>query len=275
MVTNDEWAPPGVDITKPSIARVYDFMLGGKDNFAIDRQVGEMALQITPDGPAAAQANRSFLRKVIRYLTEDQGLRQFLDLGSGLPSQGNVHEVAVQYAPDARVIYVDSDPMVLAHGRALLANATTATVVQADILDPEGILAHPEVREKIHFDEPVGLLMLGILHHLSDDQEPGRIAGVLIDALPSGSYVAISHFCDPGDEHPDVSRKALAVEKIFNEHLGTGRWRKHEEILAYFHGLEMVEPGLVPFVEWHTEPGENFDQSDTYYTFIGGVARKP
>jgi hypothetical protein len=117
--------------------------------------------------------------------------------------------------------------------------------------------------------------MLGILHHLSDDQDPGGIAAALIDALPSGSYVAISHFCDPADEHPDASRKALAVEKIFNEHLGTGRWRKREEIQAYFHGLEMIEPGIVPFAEWRPDPGEDWEQTDTYYTFVGGVARKP
>jgi hypothetical protein len=273
-VTFEEWAPPGIDTKKPSIARVYDFMLGGKDNFAIDRQVGELALQITPDGPEAARANRAFLRRVVRYLTAEAGIRQFLDIGSGLPSQGNVHEVAQAVDPTARVVYVDSDPIVLAHGRALLGNTKTTKVIQADLRHPDDILNHPDVRTLIDFTEPVGLLLFGILHHLKDSEDPAGIAAQLRDALPAGSYVAISHFHDPGDAHPDASRKALVVEKIFNETLGTGRWRTRDEILAYFGDLEVLEPGLVPFAEWRPDAGERFEQPDTYYTFVGAVAKK-
>jgi hypothetical protein len=273
-VTNEEWAPPGIDTKKPSIARVYDFMLGGKDNFAIDRQVGELALQITPDGPEAARANRAFLRRVIRYLTAEAGIRQFLDIGSGLPSQGNVHEVAQAVDPAARVVYVDSDPIVLAHGRALLGNTDTTTVIQADLRHPADILNHPDVAALIDFNEPVGLLLFAILHHLKDSEDPAGVAAQLRDALPAGSYVAISHFHDPGDAHPDASKKALVVEKIFNETLGTGRWRTRDEILAYFGDLEVLEPGLVPLAEWRPEPGEKFEQPDTHYTFVGAVATK-
>jgi hypothetical protein len=277
-VTTEDIAPPGVDPTKPSIARVYDFMLGGKDNFAIDRQVAAMALEITPDGPAAGRAGRRFLGRVVRYLAGEAGITQFLDLGSGLPTQGNVHEIAASVNPDARVVYVDNDPMVLAHGRALLETSPTTTVIQADVREPEKILADPDVLRLIDFDKPVGLLLLAILHHVNDDEDPAGIAARFIAALPSGSYVAISHFHDPGEKHPDASRKALAVEKIFNERLGTGRWRSEDEILSYLSGLEVLEPGLVPMQEWRPESdadADEIDQSDTYYTYVGVVARKP
>ncbi|MFI7549288.1 SAM-dependent methyltransferase [Micromonospora sediminimaris] len=274
-MANEEVAPSGVDMSVPSIARVYDFMLGGKDNFAVDRAVAEHALRITPDGPQAGQANRAFLRRAVRFLTE-QGIGQFLDLGSGLPTQGNVHQVALRHDPQARVVYVDNDPIVLAHGRALLADAGTATVVQADIRSPEAILEHPEVRRFLDFERPVGLLLFAILHHLTDDENPKAVAARLIDALPSGSYVAISHFRDPGDRHPDASRKAREVERIFNESLGTGRWRTDEEILSFVEGLEVAEPGLVPVAAWRPDPDETApEQSDTYHTFVGVVARKP
>ncbi|GIJ24091.1 SAM-dependent methyltransferase [Micromonospora lutea] len=275
-MASQEAAPSGIDMSVPSVARVYDFMLGGKDNFAVDRAVAEHALRITPDGPEAAQANRAFLRRVVRFLAADQGIDQFLDLGSGLPTQGNVHQVATQHNAQSRVVYVDNDPIVLAHGRALLADAGTTTVLQADIRSPEAILDHPETRRFLDFSRPVGLLLFGILHHLRDDEDPKSVARRLIDALPSGSYVAISHFRDPGERDPEASRKAREVERIFNESLGTGRWRTDEEILSYVEGLEVLEPGLVPFAEWRPEPGETApSQSDTYHTFVGLVAYKP
>jgi trans-aconitate methyltransferase len=269
-----EWAPPGVDTTRPSVARVYDFMLGGKDNFAIDREVAARALAITPDGPEAGRANRTFLRRVVEFLVNEVGITQFLDIGSGLPTQGNVHEIARASNPTARVVYVDSDPMVLAHGRALLADAATATVIQADLREPDQIFGHPDVLKFLDLSQPVGLLMIAILHHLKDEEDPGGIAAKYYQRMAPGSYVAISHFCDPAERHPEISRKAHAVEKIFNETLGTGRWRTHEEILAYFDGLTVVGPGLVPLAEWRPEPGFVSDQTDTYYTMEGGLAVK-
>ncbi|GAA5195737.1 SAM-dependent methyltransferase [Rugosimonospora acidiphila] len=273
-MVSDIPAPPGVDPTRPSIARVYDYMLGGKDNFAVDRQAGDAAARITPDGPQAARANRAFLGRVVRHLA-GEGIRQFLDIGSGLPTQGNVHEIAHQIDPNIHVVYVDIDPMVLAHGRALLSDNRTTTVVNADLHQPTEILDHPGVRGLIDFTRPVGLLLMGILHHFGDDEDPAGVAATLYDALPSGSYVAISHFHDPGEAHPDASRKALEVERIFNQTLGTGRWRTHDEIMAYLAGLELIEPGLVPLPEWRPEPGTKpSTQTDTYHTFVGGVARK-
>ncbi|MGC4834017.1 SAM-dependent methyltransferase [Micromonospora vinacea] len=275
-MTRDKAAPPGIDPNIPSVARVYDFFLGGKDNFEVDRKVAEHALRITPDGPAAGQANRAFLRRVIRFLVSEAGIDQFLDIGSGLPTQGNVHEVATEQNPKAQVVYVDNDPIVLTHGRALLAAEGTATVIQADIREPEAILNHADVRRFLDFDRPIGLLLFAILHHLGDDEDPRAVAAALIDALPSGSYVAISHFRDPGERDPEGSRKAREVERIFNESLGTGRWRTDEEILSFADGLTVLEPGLVPLAEWRPEPDAPAGvQTDTYHTFVGLLARKP
>jgi hypothetical protein len=269
-----ESVPPRIDITKPSVSRVYDFMLGGKDNFPADRRVAERALEIAPDAPKAARANRDFLRRVVRHLAAEAGIRQFLDIGSGLPTQGNVHEIAQAVAPDTRTVYVDIDPMVLAHGRALLTKTNGTTVVEADIKQPESILSHPKVVELIDLGQPVGLLLFAILHHLSDDEDPWGVAARLCAALPPGSYLAISHFHNPGERHPEVAKQAAGAEKIFNETLGTGRWRSHDELLALFGDLEVLEPGLVPLPEWRPEPGSHSEQGITYHTFVGGLARK-
>ncbi|MFY1632888.1 SAM-dependent methyltransferase [Solwaraspora sp. WMMB335] len=274
-MSSEERAPVGVDTTRPSVARVYDYMLGGKDNFAVDRQAGQMALQITPDGPYAARANRGFLRRAVRHLVADHGIRQFLDIGSGLPTQGNVHEIAHQVDPQVRVVYVDSDPMVLAHGHALLANSPMTTVVQADARYPQQLLRDPEIQSMIDFEQPVGLLMLGFLHHLADAEDPGAIATAYRDSLPAGSYLAITHFHNPGERHPEAAKKAQVVEKIFNQTMGTGRWRQYDEIVSYFGDFELLEPGLVPLADWRPEPDEALSaQTDTYYTFVGAVARR-
>ncbi|UBU09689.1 SAM-dependent methyltransferase [Nonomuraea gerenzanensis] len=270
-----ERAPREVDTTRPNVSRVYDFMLGGKDNYEADRRMAQRALEIAPDAPEAARANREFLGRVVRFLAAQAGIRQFLDIGSGLPTQGNVHEIAQSAAPGTRVVYVDHDPVVLVHGRALLAVDELSTVVEADLRNPDAIIDHPEVRRLIDFDRPVGLLMFAILHHLADDEHPAAIAARMVDRLAPGSYLAVSHFHNPGPAHPEVSKQAFAAEKIFNETLGTGRWRTREEILAYFDGLELLEPGLVPLPEWRPDPGDRAEPGITYHTFVGAVARKP
>ena len=279
-MSEDERVPPGVDVTVPSIARVYDYMLGGKDNFAIDRQVAEMTLKIVPDAPITSRANRDFLQRVVRHLTEDLGIRQFLDFGSGLPTQGNVHEIAQRIAPETRVVYVDSDPIVLTHGRALLTRDGTTGIVEADIRRPEVILGHPEVRELIDFDRPVGLLFFAILHHLNDHEDPADVAARFIGAASAGSHVVLSHFHNPGAEYPQVAEQAAASEKLFNEHFGTGRWRTREEILRIFGGLELLEPGLVPLPLWRPYPGITprlgtaGGIAPIHHALVGGVARK-
>ncbi|MBB5783887.1 SAM-dependent methyltransferase [Nonomuraea jabiensis] len=273
--SEQERAPRGIDTTKPSVSRVYDYMLGGKDNYEIDRQVAAAALKVAPDAPEAAMANREFLRRTVHFLAAEAGIRQFLDIGSGLPTQGNVHEIAQAVAPQSRVVYVDHDPIVLVHGRALLAVDASTTIVEADAREPEKILNDQKTRSLIDFDEPVGLLMFGILHHLGDDEDPAGVAGALIGPLAPGSHVVISHFHNPGEAHPEVSKQAYEAERIFNERLGTGRWRTREEILAYFDGLELLEPGLVPLPEWRPGPDDRATPGITYHTFVGGVGRKP
>ncbi|MBO3745109.1 SAM-dependent methyltransferase [Streptosporangiaceae bacterium NEAU-GS5] len=270
-----ETAPKGIDPSKPSISRVYDYMLGGKDNFASDRAVARMALEVAPDAPESAAANREFLARVIHHLAGECGVRQFIDIGSGLPTRGNVHEIAQLVAPGARVVYVDNDPIVLVHGRALLATDDSTLVINADLRRPASIVDHPGVRELIDFDQPIGLLMLAILHHIKDEEDPAGLTKALKDTLPSGSYLAISHFHNPGEARPEDSAQALAAEKLFNEHLGTGRWRTREEILAYFDGMELLAPGLVPIPDWRPRDDDWARPGITYHTFVGAVARKP
>ena len=267
--------PRGLDVTKPNIARVYDAFLGGKDNFAADREVVKFALQVTPDAPAGARANRAFLRRVVRYLTAEAGVRQFVDIGSGLPTQGNVHEVAQDSAGGTRVVYVDCDPLVRTHALALLASGPDTLFLTADLREPQTILNDPGVRKLIDFGQPVGLLLFAILHHLNDDENPAGIVAALREALAPGSYLAISSFRMPGPEHPDDAARTAEMEKLFNEKLGTGRWRDHDEILAWFGDREVLEPGLVPLPEWRPVVRGSQKRNATYYGFVGGVARKP
>jgi hypothetical protein len=266
--------PVGVDTNRPSVARVYDYLLGGHNNFVVDRQVAERAIQVNPDAPAAALASRAFVQRAVRYLASEAGIRQFLVLGSGLPTQGNVHEVARAIDRRARVVYVDNDPMVLVHSRALLARDSKAIVVQADIREPDLVLTHPDLGRHLDFKRPIGLLLLAILHHFNDHEDPAGIARRYREALPSGSYVAVSHFVNPGEENPAAARRALTVEKLFADSLGTGRFRMWDEILGYFGDFDLVEPGLVPLPEWRPDPWDRSQQSHTYSTFVGGVGRK-
>jgi S-adenosyl methyltransferase len=274
-VTDGEWPLPGLDVTKPNVARVYDAFLGGKDNFAIDRQVVEFALDVTPDAAVGARANRAFLRRVVRYLTAEAGIRQFVDIGSGLPTQGNVHEVAQGADPAARVVYVDVDPMVRVHALALLAQGPGTAFITADLREPEIILNDAAVAELIDFRQPVALLLFAILHHINDAEDPGGIVARLREAVVPGSYLAISSFRMPGPEHPEDAARTAEMEKLFNEKLGTGRWRSHDEILAWFGDWELVEPGLVPLPEWRPDIKGPVRRDATYHGFVGGVARKP
>lgn len=276
-MSGPEWAPAGVDITKPSVARVYDCYLGGKDNFAVDRAVVEQTRQVFPPDWEVARGgldNRAFLRRVVRHLVIEGGIRQFIDFGSGLPTQGNVHEIAQDIAPQTRVVYVDNDPIVLVHARALLGNTETTQVITADVRRPAEVLNDPRVRGFVDLSRPIGLLLFAILHHINDEEDPAGIAAELRSAMAPGSYLAVSHFCNPGAAFPEDAARADMCEKIFNEKLGTGRWRTREEILGYFGDLTMTEPGVVPLPEWRPDPGDDLGVHPTYRLFVGGVARK-
>ncbi|WP_300609388.1 SAM-dependent methyltransferase [Trebonia sp.] len=266
--------PFGIDFTKPNIARVYDAFLGGKDNFAADRAVVEQTLQITSDAAAGAVANRGFLRRAVRYLARDAGLRQFIDIGSGLPAQGNVHEVAHEIDPRTRVVYVDNDPVVHRHSQALVAHREEVLVLAADARRPADILDDPGVRAFVDFSLPVGLLMFGILHHILDEEDPAGIVAQFRAALAPGSHLAISSFRMPGQEHPEDHAKACAVQDLFGDTLGTGIWREDREILGWFGDWALIEPGLVPLPEWRPDSAAPPARDSTYYGFVGGVAAK-
>jgi hypothetical protein len=270
---SEERVPPGLDISRPNIARVYDYTLGGKDNFAIDRQVAEMSHEAMP-AQAGARAHRAFLRRVVRYLVAEAGIRQFIDIGSGLPTQGNVHEVAQAIDPEARVVYVDYDPMVLVHAHALLGRTETVEVITADVRRPDEILSDPTIRGFLDFDQPIGLLLFAILHHVNDDEDPEGIARYLREELTQGSYLALSHFCNPGDAHPAFAQMAAEAEKVFTENLGTGRFRTRDEILAYFGDFELVEPGLVACPEWRPDSDGPALPEALRYLVVGGLAQK-
>jgi hypothetical protein len=247
---SDETAIPGIDVTKPSIARTYDYLLGGKDNFAIDRALGDKFINDLPGSRAIAFDNRGALTRAVREIVETTGVRQFIDLGSGLPTADNVHQVAQRYAVGSKVVYVDNDPVVLAHGRALLQENENTTVFQADLRDPEAIYQSPDTRALIDFDRPVAIILSAVLHHLNDDEDPAAIVRFWRDRIPSGSYVFISHFRSENDP------RSAHMQELLQGSLGRGRWRTDEEILGLFgDGFEVLPPGLVPAVEWRaTEP---------------------
>ncbi|MFD0366272.1 SAM-dependent methyltransferase [Nocardia sp. GCM10030253] len=258
----------GFDTTKPSIARVYDALLGGTDNYPADHAVVEHLAETLPEISEVAQLNRAMLGRGVRYLAGTAGIKQFLDLGAGLPTMENTHQVAQSLQPDAKVAYVDIDPVALAHGRALVENNDGTVVVAADLRSPADVLADPAVQQTIDFSQPLAVMLVGILHHLHDDEDPAAIVDSYLSAVPAGSHLFITHFCDSGQE-------ARALEKSFLEFLGTGRFRTHEEVLGLFRGLELVEPGLAYLPEWRPADGASGELGITQRLMVGGIARKP
>jgi hypothetical protein len=237
------------DPARPNVARVYDYLLGGKNNFAADRAVAERIIAGLPEVQAGVQAQRAVLGRVVRYLVGEAGIRQLLDIGSGLPTSDNVHEIARRAAPGTRVVYVDNDPVVLAHARAILSDETLTFAEQGDLLEPSSIVASPAIRAHLDFDKPVGLLLCGILHYQLDADDPGRLVAELVRALPSGSYVFIHHLLDTGDP------AAAVLQEQMLKGLGRVKFRTLRQVRALFGDLELVPPGVVPLPEWRPEPG--------------------
>lgn len=264
--------PPEIDTSRPHPARVYDFFLGGKDNFTADRETAARALQAWPYARTAARENRAFLGRAVRYLAEEAGVTQFLDLGSGLPSVGNVHEIAQGANPAARVVYVDNDPIVLAHSRALLASTPEGkcAYIQADIKKPEYILTHPVMRETIDFAKPVALILVAVLHFIPDEDEPGKIMETLSGALPSGSYVVASH-----GTSEYAPQETMGIGQVYRRGGMTGVDRHAREFADLaFRGLTLVPPGVVLVSEWRPGPGAIAPPA-AQVSVNGGVARKP
>jgi O-methyltransferase involved in polyketide biosynthesis len=249
-------AVPGVDVTKPSIARTYDYLLGGKDNFAVDRALADKFINDLPGSRAIAFDNRGALIRAVREIAVNTPVRQFIDLGSGLPTADNVHQVAQRHQPESKVVYVDNDPVVLAHGRALLAENDHTTVFQADLRNPKAIYDSPDTRALIDFDQPVAIILSAVLHHLNDEEDPAAIVRFWYDRIPSGSYVFISHFRSEDDP------RSAEMQALLQGSLGRGRWRSDDEILALFgDGLTVLPPGLVPAAEWRpTEPPDDLTE---------------
>jgi SAM-dependent methyltransferase len=262
------------DVSKPNVARVYDAMLGGKDNFAADREYMAEILRFAPMAPLGAVANRQFLRRVVQYLAVEAGVTQFLDLGSGLPTQGNVSEIAHRFNPRARVVLVDDDPVVYSHSKALLTDAETTEIILGDVRTPADILADPVVQSMIDFEQPVGLLFFAVLHHVEDGDRPDRIVAEFRDAMPGGSYLAISSLRLPGPEWPELRAITIEGEKVFSGPFGPMRWREDEEIRAWFDGWELIPPGLVPLGDWQPPVQGHTPYPEIQHSFSGGVARK-
>jgi hypothetical protein len=237
-----------IDISVAHQARIYDYWLGGKDNFAVDREAGDLALEIHPNIIHGVRANRAFLVRAVRYLAGEVGTRQFLDIGTGLPSANNTHEVAQEIAADSRVVYVDNDPVVLLHARTLLTSRPegACAYLDADARIPEQILA--DAKQTLDLSRPVGLMMLGILQLIPDEDDPYGIVATLMDGLPVGSYLTICH--PAGDMNPQVKRAAALLDTLSVE---KRTMRSGEEIARFFDGLEMVDPGLVPVAKWRPE----------------------
>jgi O-methyltransferase involved in polyketide biosynthesis len=266
--TPDEAAITTLDTGVPHSARLWNYWLGGKDNFAVDRAVADQILEMVPEMVASARADRAFLGRVVRYLAGEAGIRQFLDVGTGIPTAENTHEVAQRIAPESRVVYVDNDPMVLVHARALLTSHPQGRTdyLDADLREPEKIIE--AARRTLDFDQPVALTMLGILNFVPDDDEAAALVGRLVTALPPGSYLAISH---PTTEiNGETMVEAL---RLWNEGPAAKMvLRSAEQLSRLFGDLELVEPGVVSCSRWHPDPG---DEDAEPVPHFGGVARKP
>jgi hypothetical protein len=256
-----------VDISVAHVARVYDYWLGGKDNFAADRAAGDRAIEAYPDIVHSVRANRAFLARVVRYLVREAGIRQFLDIGTGIPTANNTHEVAQAEVPESRIVYVDNDPVVLAHARALLASAEggATSYVDADLRDTDKILA--EAATLLDFSSPVAVMLMAILQHSDDAEDPYAIVGSLVGAVPPGSYLALSH------PARDIEAEAMAeMGKRLNQLMAEKvTFRSQAEVARFFDGLELVEPGMVRVQQWR--PSTEAERTSPAALW-GGVARK-
>ena len=264
MAINADWIPEGIDTDLPSAARVYDYLLGGAHNFEADRAVGKKILDILPDGRQVASSNRAFLARAVRQLI-DEGITQFLDLGSGIPTVGNVHEVAQLLNPESRVVYVDHDPVAVAHSELILAGNERATVIDADMTEPEQVLGSPGVGQFIDFAEPVGLLLVAVFHFVPDEKNPHAILRKYLNVLPAGSFVALSHLT--ADQYPAEMAGVVEAMKHSRDPMF---FRPYDYVVSLFDDLDLVEPGVVHAPLWRPDPGDLDVQPGVY----AGVARK-
>jgi SAM-dependent methyltransferase len=269
MTMQPGWVPPGIDTGKANIARVYDWWLGGDHNFRADQDAARAMIAVEPNARAIARANRAFLGRAVRFLAAEAGIRQFLDIGAGIPTQRNVHEVAQDAAPGSRVLYADADDVVVAHSRLILDGDADATVIQADLRDPASILADPETQLLLDFTQPVAVLLVAVLHCIADADNPEQIVATLRDALAPGSFLVISHACS--DAIPDL---APALETAYKSKVAAqGRTRTGAEITRFFDGFTLIDPGLVWLPQWRPDHPEDVPEHPEQYWFLSGVGR--
>jgi len=269
-VERPNWAPGDIDLERPSVARVYDYWLGGAHNFAVDRAAAQKTLEHLPELRNIVLNHRAFLRRAVRYLL-GQGVRQFLDLGSGIPTVGNVHEIAQGTDPAARIVYVDVDPVAVAHSRALLSGNDRVSVLQADVRDAKNVLTSAEVGEQLDFDEPIGVLMIALLHFVSDEDDPVGIIGGYRDRLAPGSFLAVSHAGYEADEETGAYRAARAN---YDRSVTRMTYRNKAEFTRLFEGFELVEPGVARLPAWHPESPDDLEASGATFPGFGAVGRK-
>lgn len=259
-----EEAPHGVDTAVPNVARIYDYLLGGKDNFAADRHAAGELIRLIPDAAGVARENRGFLQRAVKFLAES-GIRQYIDIGTGLPTRGNVHQIAQQWQPGSHVLYVDNDTVVVTHAQALLADNRTVIAINRDLRQPQAILDHPALRALINFDEPVGVLLVAILHFISDADNAHGIVKQIMDEMPAGSYLVLSHGTA---DHvtPTVTQKA---REIYDRTDSAAAPRTLSEITQFFNGCDLIEPGLVDGSSWRNDRTASEIGRGLFYAGVG------
>jgi SAM-dependent methyltransferase len=268
MTMQPGWVPPGIDTGEANSARVYDWWLGGEHNFRADQDAARAMIAIEPNARGIARANRAFLGRAVRFLAEEAGIRQFLDIGSGIPTENNVHQVAQGTAPGTRVVYADVDDIAVAHSRLILDDNPDATVIQADLRDPASILSDPETQLLLDFTKPIALLLVAVLHFLPDTDNPQQIVATLRDALPPGSYLVISHACR------DAMPAAAAVETVYQSRVESrGRARTREEISRFFDGFTLIDPGLAWITQWRPDRPQDVPEHPEDFWFLSGIGR--
>ncbi|MFI0235959.1 SAM-dependent methyltransferase [Streptomyces sp. NPDC016845] len=266
------WAPQGIDISVPSVSRIYDYYLGGSHNFEVDREAARRAMEFLPGLPKIMQANRAFMRRAVRYAV-DEGITQFLDIGSGIPTFGNVHEVAQRASPGARVVYVDHDPVAVAHSRAVLEGNPDTAVVAADLRKPREILRSPEVTGLLDLERPVALLLVAVLHFIEDADDPYAAVAELGEALAPGSMLIVTHATYEGMPIPE-EQAGGAVDVYRNDVRNPLIMRGRDEIGRFFQGYEVAEPGIVPMPVWRPQTAPEDEDPFTFAGYVG-VGRKP
>jgi hypothetical protein len=268
VVPEDDDPPPEIDIKTAHVARVYNYWLGGKDHFAIDREAGDEAIRAYPDMYSSVRANRAFLKRTVQYLAAEAGIRQFLDIGTGLPSADNTHEVAQAIVPQSRIVYVDNDPIVLTHARALLTSGPegVAAYLDADARDTGTILT--EAARVLDFGEPVAVMLIAILQLIGDEDDPYQLVARLMRAVPAGSFLVISHV--PSDMQRQAAGVAEAASRLSQLMTQRVTPRSRAQVTSFFDGLDLVEPGVVSIQQWRPD-----SEAEARAGMWGGVGRKP